>query len=352
MKLASLNDGTRDGRLLIVSRDLKRATVAPDPDHTLLGVIETWAVSGPRLRLIYDALSSDQVGAVTSQILDFDKLRLAAPLPRAPQWLDASAFHSHGDLLDRVFATPPMDEKRQIPLMYQGASDDFLGPKDDMPLPSEADGIDFEAEIAVVLDYVPMGTPAESALGHVALLLLANDASLRMLTAREVRTGFGFIQAKPATSFAPVAITPEELGECWRAGRVHLPVNVSWNGQWFGHPHAGAMGFGFHELIAHAARTRNLHPGTIIGSGTISNEDYRTVGSACIAERRAIETLDNGKPSTPYMKFGDTVRIEMLSGDGRSLFGAIEQRMTRARPSGSSNSHINTKSSNERPVTP
>jgi fumarylacetoacetate (FAA) hydrolase len=330
MKLASLNNGTRDGRLLVVSRDLKRAALAPAPDMTLISVIECWDSAAPRLLPIYQSLCSDNAGGLASEIMDFPRLQLAAPLPRAPQWLDASAFHSHGDLMELAFKTPPMQERRMIPLMYQGASDDFLGPFDDMPMPSESDGIDFEAEIAVVVDRVPMGTGADRALAHVKLLLLVNDASLRTFTAREVRSGFGFLQAKPSTSFAPVAITPDELGDSWQQARVRLPVNVYWNQRPFGHPHAGAMGFGFHELVAHAARTRNLSAGTIVGSGTISNDEHRTVGSACIAERRAIEMIEHGEPATQYMNFGDSVRIEVLDTDGASVFGAIDQRMVPA----------------------
>jgi fumarylacetoacetate (FAA) hydrolase len=329
MKLASIDDGTRDGQLVVVSRDLRVAARAPAPDLTLLGAMDDWEASAPRLRHIYDVLSGPS-GRSGTGVLDFGSLRLTAPLPCAPQWLDASAFHSHGDLMERVFGAAPREDKLRVPLMYQGASDDFLGPCDDMPLPSEDDGIDFEAELAVMVDHVPMGTPAATALSHVKLLLLVNDASLRAFAGRELQTGFGFIQAKPASSFAPVAVTPDELGVAWRNGRVELPVNVHWNQRWFGHPHGGAMGFGFHELIAHAARTRNLRAGTIIGSGTVSNVDYRSVGSGCIAEKRAIEIADSGKPTTPYMKFGDTVRIEVLADDGSSVFGAIDQRVVQA----------------------
>jgi fumarylacetoacetate (FAA) hydrolase len=217
--------------------------------------------------------------------------------------------------------------------MYQGGSDDFLGPCEDMPIPSEADGIDFEAELAVVVDRVPMGTAAAVALAHVKLVMLANDASLRSHALAEKKTGFGWIHAKPATSFSPVAVTPDELGTAWRDGRVDLPMRVSWNGREFGHPSAGAMGFGFHDLIAHAAYSRNLSAGTIIGSGTISNDSYRTVGSACIAERRAIEIADHGHAVTEYMRFGDRVRIEMLDANGNSVFGAIDQRVVPARSS-------------------
>jgi fumarylacetoacetate (FAA) hydrolase len=325
MKLATWGNGTRDGKLIVVSRDLQRAVSVRGVD-TLLVALQTWNESAPKLQQVYDSLNAGKV----AEEIDLDPSRLAAPLPRAPQWLDGSAFHSHGDLMEKVFGTAPIEGKREIPLMYQGASDDFLGATADMPLPSESDGIDFEAEVAVVVDYVPMGTSAAQGASHIKLVMLANDASLRVLAGREIKTGFGFLQCKPATSFSPVAVTPDELGDAWRDGRVHLPIRVEWNGRWFGNPNAAQMGFGFHELVAHAARTRNLHAGTIVGSGTISNDDYRIVGSACIAERRGIETLDAGKPTTSYMKFGDRVRIDMLDADGRSIFGAIEQRMVRA----------------------
>jgi naringenin degradation protein FdeI len=326
VKLATLKDGSRDGKLVVVSTDLARAVRATAVVGNLIEALETWTHSEPKLRQLYDELNAGKL----SDAFDPDTTRLASPLPRSPQWLDASAFHSHGDLMDKVFGMQPIEGKLQIPLMYQGASDDFIGPRDDMPLPSEADGIDFEAEIAVVVDRVPMATPAARALAHLKLLMLVNDASLRVLAGREIKTGFGFLQSKPSTSFAPIAVTPDELGDSWRDGRVHLPVRVEWNRERFGTPNAGQMGFGFHDLVAHAARTRNLQPGTIIGSGTISNVEYRTVGSACIAERRGIETVDQGKAATAYMKFGDTVRIEMLDARGASLFGAIDQRMVQA----------------------
>jgi fumarylacetoacetate (FAA) hydrolase len=323
VKLATLKGGARDGALLVVSRDLSRAVHAGRVAPTLIDAIERWSKTESPLRQLYNALNSDRA----TDAFALEPTQLAAPLPRAPQWLDGSAFHSHGDLMDKVFGMDPIEGKREIPLMYQGASDDFLGPCDDMPLPSEADGIDFEAELGVVVDRVPMATPPAQCLEHVKLLVLLNDASLRILAPREMKTGFGFLQSKPSTSFAPVAVTPDELGPAWRDGRVHLAVNVQWNGQPFGHPDAGHMGFGFHDLVAHAARTRNLSAGTIIGSGTISNDAYRTIGSACIAERRGIEIQDHGKPSTQFMKFGDRVRIEMTGADGASIFGAIDQRM-------------------------
>jgi fumarylacetoacetate (FAA) hydrolase len=326
MKLASLRDGTPDGQLVVVSRDLRRAVAAIHIAHSLRVALETWGETEAPLQALSDALNGDRI----AHPLDFSGSDVAPPLPRAWQWLDASAFHSHGDLMERAFKHAPIEGKLTRPLMYQGGCDDFLGPSQDMPLPSEADGIDFEAEIAVVVDRVPMGTPASKALSHVKLIMLANDASLRSLALVEMKTGFGWVHAKPATSFSPVAVTPDELGSAWKDGRVCLPVRVAWNGREFGRPDAGAMGFGFHELIAHAAYSRNLSAGTIIGSGTVSNSDYRAVGSACIAERRAIELADQGKALTQYMRFGDRVRIEMLDPQGHSIFGAIDQRVVPA----------------------
>ncbi len=327
MKLATLKDGTRDGKLLVVSRDLSRAVIAVSAAPTLQQALESWSASEPRLRTLYDDINAGHAAGS----FPLDLTQLGSPLPRAWQWLDASAFHSHGDLMEKVFKIEPRPEKRTIPLMYQGAGDDFLGPVDDVPLPSEQDGIDFEGEIGIIVDRVPMGSGAAQAAAHIRLLVLINDWSLRVLAAREVRTGFGFLQSKPSTSFAPVAVTPDELGSAWRDGRVDLPVHLYWNGAEFGHPHCGRMDFSFGQLIAHAAHTRQLSAGTVIGSGTISNPDYRTVGSACIAERRGIELIDHGAPRTDYLKFGDRVRIEMQGADGQSIFGAIDQRVVAAR---------------------
>jgi fumarylacetoacetate (FAA) hydrolase len=326
MKLATLNDGSRDGRLIVVSRDLARAVSAAGIAATLQAALEHWATTGPKLHRLAESLEAN----ACPDAFVFDTRQVAAPLPRAYQWLDASAFHSHGDLMEKVFGLDPLPEKRTIPLMYQGGSDDFLGPRADIAVPSEELGIDFEAELGVIVDDVPMGLPVARALEHVRLLVLINDVSLRSLAAREMKTGFGWIQAKPSSSFAPVAVTPDELGDVWRKGRVHLPVHVHWNGEWFGSPQAGAMGFGFDELIAHAARTRRLRAGTIIGSGTVSNSSYRDVGSACIAERRGVEMLDRGEAQTGFMKFGDSVRIEVLDAQGQSVFGAIDQRAVQA----------------------
>jgi fumarylacetoacetate (FAA) hydrolase len=327
MKLATLNDGTRDGRLLVVSTDLAAAVDAGTIAPTLLYAVENWSDAAPRLQELYRSLNA---GTVPNGFA-LDTRKLHAPLPRTWQWLDASAFHSHGDLMEKVFGSTPPPDKHAIPLVYQGAGDDFLGPRDDVPLPSEADGMDFEAEVAIITGRVPMGTRAADAGAHIKLLMIVNDVSLRIIAAREIRTGFGFGQCKPASSFGPVAVTPDELGPGgWRDGRVQLPIRVEWNGREFGHPHCGAMGFSFEQLIEHNSRTRTLSAGTVIGSGTVSNENYREVGSGCIAERRGIELLDQGKPATEFMKFGDRVRIEMFDAGGRSVFGAIDQRYVRA----------------------
>jgi fumarylacetoacetate (FAA) hydrolase len=328
MKLGTLRNGSPDGELVVVSRSLERAVRATDIAQNLLSALETWPAVEPRLRALSAALEH---GSAASTI-DFPNADVAPPLPRTWQWLDASAFKSHGELMARAFQQTFSEAKPGQPLMYQGGSDDFIGPWADMPLPSEEDGIDFEAELAVVVDRVPMGTPASRALEHVKLVMLANDASLRSFALAEKKSGFGWIHAKPATSFSPVAVTPDELGEAWRDGRLHLPVRVKWNGREFGRPDAGEMSFGFHDLIAHAAYSRNLSAGTIVGSGTISNRDYATVGSACITERRAIEMAERGAAVTGYMRFGDRVRIEVLDDNGRTIFGAIDQRMIAARP--------------------
>lgn len=324
MKLATLKDGSQDGRLLVVSRDLQEAAFTPDSVPTLQSALERWEQVQPQLEALYDLLNKGE--AEESFLLD--QSLLAAPLPRAWQWLDGSCFLSHGRLMQKAFNLEPIEGAETIPLMYQGAGDDFLGPCDNIPLPSEEHGIDFEGEYAVLLDAVPMGCPAAVAGKHIRLVVQLNDVSLRALGPREMKTGFGFVQAKATTTFAPVAVTPDELGEAWHDCRVHLPLNVEWNGKWFGNPHGGAMQFGFHQLVAHAALARNLSAGTLIGSGTVSNDD-REVGSACIAERRAIETIASGSPQTNFMRFGDSVRMEARTADGKILFGAINQRVVK-----------------------
>jgi fumarylacetoacetate (FAA) hydrolase len=325
MKLATLKDGTRDGALLVVSRDLRRAA----PAHTIVATtqeaLDDWANVSPRLRSLASALEE----GTASDIVSFDPSNAAAPLPRAYQWCDGSAFLNHGRLMEKAFNTPPMPDFETIPLMYQGGSDDFLGACDDVPMSSEEGGIDFEGEFGVIVDDVPMGCSAEAAASHILLVVQINDWSLRAYGPSEMKTGFGFFQAKPASSFAPVAVTPDELGDSWREGRVHLPLHIHWNGAWFGQPHGAEMNFNFYELIAHAAKTRRLRAGTIIGSGTVSNED-RAAGSACISERRVIEMLEFGATRTGFMRFGDKVRMEVLDAEGQSVFGAIDQCIIKA----------------------
>ena len=327
MKFATLKDGSLDGQLIVVSRDLQRAMAVPRIAPSLIDALQRWAaVQGP-LQDVYDTLNVDPQAAGS---FAFDPAACAAPLPRAPQWLDGSAFLNHSHLMDQAFNKPPPPLVDTVPMMYQGASDDFLGPCDDVPLPSEADGIDFEGEFGVVTGPVPMGVTPEAALGCVRLLLQINDWSLRALGPHEMKTGFGFLQAKPSTAFAPVAVTPDELGTAWRDGRVQLRLQVQWNGQRFGEPHGGEMSFHFGQLIAHAARTRRLTAGCIIGSGTVSNA-ARSAGSACIAERRVIEKIDQGESRTGFMRFGDRVRMQALFDDGRpGPFGVIDQRVVAA----------------------
>lgn len=325
MKLATLKNGQRDGRLVLVSRTLGEALDVTHIAATLQAAIEDWARVEPLLQALYRQLNQGEACGAFA----FEPAAAAAPLPRAYQWLDGSAFLSHGELMQKAFHLPPIDDVESVPLMYQGAGDDFLGGRDDIPLPDERYGIDFEGEFAVLMDEVPMGCSAEQALSHIKLILQLNDVSLRALGPREMKSGFGFVQAKPSSSFAAVAVTPDELGADWHEGRVHLELQVQWNDQWFGHPHGSAMHFGFHQLIAHAALTRRLSAGTVIGSGTVSNRD-RSVGSACISERRAIEMIEHGEPRTGFMRFGDRVHMDVLDRDGQSLFGAIDQRIVSA----------------------
>lgn len=327
MKFATLKDGSLDGQLIVVSRDMQRAMAVPRIAPSLIDALQRWAAVQAPLQDVYDTLNA---GPAPAGSFAFDAAACAAPLPRAPQWLDGSAFLNHSHLMDQAFNKPPPPLVDTVPMMYQGASDDFLGPHDDMPLPAEADGIDFEGEFGVITGPVPMGVTPEAALGCVRLLVQINDWSLRALGPHEMKTGFGFLQAKPSTAFAPVAVTPDELDGAWRDGRVQLRLQVQWNGQRFGEPHGGEMSFHFGQLIAHAARTRRLTAGCIVGSGTVSNA-ARTAGSACIAERRVIEKIDLGESRTGFMKFGDRVRMQALHEDGRpGPFGVIEQRVVPA----------------------
>jgi fumarylacetoacetate (FAA) hydrolase len=326
MKLATLRDGSLDGRLLVVSNDLQRAVQAGAIAPSLIHALQYWDECEPALRRLSDALNDGRCG----EAKPFDPKACAAPLPRAPQWLDGSAFLNHGRLMEQAFNTPPIPHFDTVPVMYQGASDDFLGPQDDVPLPSEADGIDFEGEFGVICGPVPMAVLPEAAQRCVRLVVQINDWSLRALGPHEMKTGFGFLQAKPSTAFAPVAVTPDELSAAWRDGRVQMRLHVQWNGARFGEPHGGEMNFSFGQLVAHAARTRRLAAGSIVGSGTVSNV-ARSAGSACIAERRVIEKIDQGEIRTAFMHFGDSVRMQARFDDGRDgPFGVIDQRVVSA----------------------
>lgn len=326
MRFATHRDGSRDGRLHLVSSDGARCLSTAAIAATLQQALDDWHRLRPGLQRLADQLE----GGDHPDVLPFDPRRCQAPLPRAWQWCDASAFLHHVDLLTQAFKMPPIDSAATVPLMYQGAADDLLGPHDDVPLPNEADGIDVEGEFGVVVTQVRMGASAQEALQQVALVVQINDWSLRALGAAEVRTGMGFLQAKPSTAFAPLAVTPDDLGEAWSDGRVHLDLHVSIDDAPLGQPNGREMNFGFGELIAHAARTRRLSAGTIIGSGTVSNRD-RAAGSSCLAERRMIEMIDQGQAKTPFMSFGGRVRMAARYPDGRpGPFGEIHQRVVAA----------------------
>lgn len=323
MKLATVPGPTPDGRLVIVSRDLSRAVAADDIVPTLLEAVERWDEVSAALSERFDQLEAGTL----DETMAFDGSGSLAPLPRAPQWLDGSVFVNHLDLMAKALHPEKPNEPSEFPFIYQGASDDLRGPTDPIAGFRLDEGIDFEGEFGVVVDEVPMRVSAEDAVGHIRLLVLINDVSLRVYAGREITVGFGFLNAKPSTAFAPVAVTPDELSGSWSDGRVNLPLHVERSGEWFGHPSGSEMTFHFGELIAHAANTRRLSAGTIIGSGTVSNAD-RSVGSACIAERRAIEIIDSGAPSTEFLADGETVRMEVLDESGASIFGEVNQRVT------------------------
>lgn len=328
MKLATLKDGTRDGTLIIVSRDLKHAIKADDIAPTLQAALDDWDYAAPQLTDRYVALNR----AVGSRAFEFDARQCASPLPRAYQWADGSAYASHVERLRKARGAEMPKAFRSDPLIYQGGSDAFLGPCDDILLESEDWGIDLEAEVAVITGDVPMGIPKKEAGEHIRLLMLVNDVSLRDLAPAELAKGFGFFQSKPSSAFSPLALTPDELGAAWDGGKLSLPLVVEVNGEVLGRPNAGVdMAVEFPRLIAHAAGTRPLSAGTIIGSGTVSNADP-AAGTACIAEKRALESIASGEATTPFLKFGDRVRIEMLDAAGNSLFGAIEQQVVKYTP--------------------
>ncbi|HLG52921.1 MAG TPA: fumarylacetoacetate hydrolase family protein [Steroidobacteraceae bacterium] len=325
MKLATLADGSRDGRLAVVSGDLSRAAFATGIVPTLQAALDDWDAAAPELEKLARALEAGHAGA-----FEFDAARALAPLPRSYHWVDGSAYVNHVELVRKARGVTMPDSFWTDPLIYQGGSDDLLPPVGDVPFASEEWGIDMEAEVAVITDDVPMGTDAISARSHIKLLVLVNDWSLRNLIPAELAKGFGFYQSKPATAFSPVAVTPDQLGEAWDGAKLHLPLVVRINDRPFGRANAGVdMTFDFGQLIEHLTKTRRLGAGTIIGSGTVSNYD-RSLGSSCIAEVRMLETLVKGQPSTPFLGFGDRVCIEMFDAAGRTIFGAIDQRVAKA----------------------
>ncbi len=326
MKLATINDGTRDGQLAVVARDLKTAHLADGIAPTLQAALDDWAFIAPQLDELYQALN----GGRGHRSFEFDPATCMAPLPRAFQWADGSAYVNHVELVRKARGAEMPASFWEDPLMYQGGSDDLQGPMADIALAHEEWGIDFEAEVAVITGDVAMGATPDEAFQQIRLLMLVNDVSLRKLIPDELAKGFGFLQAKPATSFSPVAVTPDELGEAWKGGKVHLPLRSTHNGKLVGQPNAGIdMVFNFPKLIAHLCKTRNARAGTIVGSGTVSNKDARA-GYSCIAEKRCLEMIADGAAATPFMQFGDTIRIDMLDADKKSIFGAIDQKVVQA----------------------
>jgi fumarylacetoacetate (FAA) hydrolase len=338
MKLATLKDGSRDGQLAVVSRDLKTAHYATHIAGTLQRVLDDWAFYAPQLQELSDQLNAGRA----RHPFAFDAANCMAPLPRAYQWADGSAYINHVELVRKARGAELPPEFHVDPLMYQGGSDSFIGPCDPVLACDEAWGIDFEAEVVVVTGDVPLGAAPEQCARQIRLLMLVNDVSLRNLIPAELAKGFGFVQSKPASAFSPVAVTPDELGAAWKDTKLHLPLEVALNGKPFGKPDAGVdMTFNFARLIAHLAKTRELEAGSVIGSGTVSNKQGGLFGSSvanggvgycCIAELRMYETIEEGKPKTPFMRFGDRVRIEMRDGEGLSIFGAIDQLIQRHVP--------------------
>jgi fumarylacetoacetate (FAA) hydrolase len=326
VKLASLKRGHRDGRLVIVSRDLTRCQLVPGIAPTLQAALDDWAQVYPRLAERAAAL---ELSSSNTDVMAFDPMQCAAPLPRAYHLVDGSAYVNHVELVRKARGADLPASFWTDPLVYQGGSDDLLGARDDVPFGDAAWGIDLEAEVAVITDDVPMATSPADAAAHIKLVVLVNDWSLRGLIPGELAKGFGFYQSKPATAFSPVAITPDELGPAWRDSKVHLPLVSRINGQDFGRPDAGTdMTFSFAQLISHVTKTRRLRAGAIIGSGTVSNYD-RSRGSSCLAEKRSLEQLEHGAPRTPFLQFGDRVSIEMFDANGRTLFGALDNRVVR-----------------------
>jgi fumarylacetoacetate (FAA) hydrolase len=332
MKLASLKEGGRDGTLIVVDRTLQRAVRVSDIARTLQAALENWGSVAPRLNRVYELLhAAPQAQTINGEeVFALDPATLAAPLPRAYEFVDGSAYLPHVERVRRARGAVVPASFYSDPLMYQAVSAGFYGPRDPVRVVSEDYGIDLEAEIVVVTDDVPMAVTPEQAAGHIQLIGLVNDVSLRNLIPNELAKGFGFLQSKPRSALSPVFVTPDELGDAWKDAKVHLPLVSHINGAWFGAPQAGDdMQFSFADLVAHAAKTRPLSAGTIVGSGTIANQD-ESLGASCLAERRTLETIATGTPVTPFLKFGAIVRIEMLDRDGFSIFGAIEQTIEAA----------------------
>ncbi|WP_353104244.1 fumarylacetoacetate hydrolase family protein [Myroides odoratus] len=321
MKLASINNGTRDGQLVVVSKDLTKAVVVSEIAATMQAALDQWATKEALLKEVYDNLNAGKL----SNIIDFTTAKVMAPIPRAYHWADGSAYVTHVELVRKARNAELPESFWTDPLMYMGASDAFIGATDDILIEKEEWGIDFESEVAVITDDVPPGVDVETALKHIKLVTILNDVSLRNLIPAELGKQFGFYQSKPWTTFAPVMVTVDELGDDWKEGKLHLPLHSTLNGTLVGSPNAGVdMTFNFGQLVAHAAKTRSLMAGTVIGSGTVANQGSPT-GSSCLAEVRCLETIKDGKPSTPFMQFGDRIEIEMMDKEGKTIFGRINQ---------------------------
>ena len=322
MKLGSLKSKKLDGTPVVISRNNQLAVKIDHIIPSIREALEDWDNIAPRLQAIYKDLNAGKA----SNTFKVDENDFHSPLPRSFHWVDGSAFIHHIKLVRKARNAPLPEDIYKVPLVYQGGSDTFLAPREDIPLVQESHGLDFESEVGVITDYVPMGTKKDQVHKHIKLIVIINDVSLRGLIPEELGRGFGFYQSKPSSAFAPFAITPDELGDAWKDGRVHLPLNTEYNGKFFGNPNAKEMFFSFYEIIEHIAHTRNLGHGTIVGSGTVSNEDP-SKGSSCLAEKRMIETIETGKASTPFMKEGDTVKIEMFNEKNENLFGTIFQKV-------------------------
>lgn len=322
MKLATVKNDTFDGRLVVVSKDLRRAVAVDSIAGTMRDALENWVKVEPSLARVYDELNSD----VADRAFDFEPQKAMAPLPRAHQFIDASVFPIHSQIMAKAMALA-LEQQQETPILVPRQGDDFRGPRDDYEVPSEDDQIDFEGEFAVITDSIPMGATATEAAQHIRLLTIFNDVSMRKYIPQELKLGFGLVRAKTASVFAPVAVTPDELGSEWRDARPHLDLHIARNGQWFGNPNGREMAMSFAEILAYIAYNRRLGAGFVLGSGTVANREFRSVGSACIAERRGIEIIDGGQPFTEFLKFGERVQLEAKNSDGQSVFGAIDFKL-------------------------